>query len=250
MGEMDKWALLKMNGLIKKVNDAYSRYEFHTMFHAIHNFCVVDMSNFYLDIIKDRLYTSKPDSKERRAAQTVMYEILEVLVLILTPVLSFTSEEVWQFMPHRAGHDTGSVQLNDWPVLNEKYNDKALEEKWDRILSLRTDVSKALEIARAGKQIGHSLNAKVKIFADEKSYDFLKEMENEFVTIFIISDFELGRLDGAPAEAYEGEEFKGIKVAVSQASGDKCERCWMYSESVGTHEDHPALCDRCAGVVE
>jgi isoleucyl-tRNA synthetase len=249
MGELDRWALLKMNELIHKVNEAYASYEFHTMFHAIHKFCVVDMSNFYLDIIKDRLYTSKPDSVERRAAQTVMYEILESLVLMLTPVLAFTTEEVWQFMPHRAAHDTDSVQLNDWPVLNPQYENKELEEKWQRILDLRADVSKALEIARAGKVIGGSLAASVTVYADEKNFGFIRSLEKEALTIFIISGFELKKLAEAPAEAYSGETVEGLKVVVELATGVKCERCWMYSETVGKHEGHPTICSRCAGVV-
>ena len=248
--ELDKWALLKLSNLIRKVDEAYGTYQFHLMFHAIHNFCVVDMSNFYLDIIKDRLYTSKADSMDRRAAQTVMYKILEALVKMLTPVLAFTTEEIWQFMPHRASADGESIQLNDWPVLNEKYFDAKLEEKWDKILALRTDVSKALEIARASKLIGHSLNAKVTVYADDKTYDFIKAIEGDMVTIFIVSEFELKTVADAPEDALAGENLPGIKVSISQASGEKCERCWMYSESVGTHETHPTLCSRCAGVVE
>ena len=239
-----------MTNLIKKVNEAYSSYEFHMMFHAIHNFCVVDMSNFYLDIIKDRLYTSKADSKERRAAQTVMYEILQSLVRMLTPVLAFTTEEIWQFMPHRASDDVESVQLNSWPEVNEKYMDTALAEKWDRILALRSDVSKALEVARANKTIGHSLNAKVIIYAEGADYDFIRSLEAELVTIFIISDVEIRKFGEAPADLVSGEEMPGIKVAVEQAPGEKCERCWMYSEYVGKDDKHPTLCKRCSEVVD
>lgn len=247
--ELDRWALYKLTLLNKKVTEGYKTYEFHTMFHAIHNFCVVDMSNFYLDIIKDRLYTSKADSVERRAAQTVMYEILHSLVLMLTPVLAFTTEEIWQFMPHRAGDDTESVQLNNWPEINEKYIDKALAEKWDKILALRSDVSKALESARASKVIGHSLNAKVTIFADGEDYEFIKSIENDLVTIFIISNVSVKKLSEATAEAQKGEEMPEIKIAVEQAPGDKCERCWMFSETVGKDEKHPTLCKRCADVI-
>jgi len=240
---------MKLNGLIRKVNDAYERYEFHLMFHAIHNFCVVDMSNFYLDIIKDRLYTSKADSKERRSAQTAMYEILEALVRMLTPVLAFTSEEIWQFMPHKASDDPESVQLNYWPELNEKYDNPALEEKWNKIISIRDVVAKALEIARADKLIGHSLNAKVTIFADKENYEFLKPIEKDMVTVLIVSDFELKDESEVGGNFYEDPETKGIKVSVSVASGQKCERCWMISESVGKNKDHETLCDRCAEVV-
>lgn len=250
LGELDRWALMKLSGLVKKVNEAYGSYEFHTMFHAIHGFCVVDMSNFYLDIIKDRLYTSKTDSPERRAAQSVMYEILEALVIMLAPVLAFTTEEVWQFMPHRASHDVESIQLNDWPALKERYFDDKLEEKWKSILDLRADVAKALEMARANKMIGQSLNAKVTVYADGKNYDFIKSVEKDLITIFIISDFELKAFGEAPADAYAGVNLEGIKVEVSQAAGEKCERCWMYSESVGKDVNHSSLCSRCAGVVE
>lgn len=250
MGELDRWALLKLNNLIRKVDEAYGKYEFHQMFHAIHNFCVVDMSNLYLDIIKDRLYTMKSDSVVRRAAQTVMYEILEALVMILTPVLAFTSEEIWQYMPHRKGHNTESVQLNDWPTANAKFDNKKLEEKWDRILALRDDVSKALEVARASKLIGHSLNAKVTVYAKGEAFNFVKSIEKDLITIFIVSDFELAKYEDAPADAASGEEFEGIKVAVSVAEGEKCERCWMYSTTVGKDHDHPTLCERCATVLE
>ncbi len=249
LNELDKWALSRMNNLIKKVNEAYETYEFHLMFHAIHNFCVVDMSNFYLDIIKDRLYTSKPDSKERRAAQTVMYEILHNLVRMLTPVLAFTTEEIWQYMPHRADDDTESIQLNSWPQVNEKYVNTELSEKWEKIFELRSDVSKALEIARANKTIGHSLNAKVTLYADGENLEFIKSIENDLVTIFIVSDVDIKNLADALATAQKGEEMPGIKVSVEQAPGDKCERCWMFSEFVGKDEKHPTLCKRCADVV-
>ncbi len=250
LNELDKWALSRMNNLIKKVNEAYDTYEFHLMFHAIHNFCVVDMSNFYLDIIKDRLYTSKPDSKERRAAQTVMYEILHNLVRMLTPVLAFTTEEIWQYMPHKAGDDTESVQLNSWPQVNEKYENTQLSEKWEKIFELRSDVSKALEIARANKTIGHSLNAKVTLYADGENLEFIKSIESDLVTVFIVSAVEIKTIADAPATAQKGEEMPGIKVSVEQAPGDKCERCWMFSEFVGKDEKHPTLCKRCADVVQ
>ena len=248
--ELDKWALMKLNKLIKVVDDAYSKYEFHLMFHAIHNFCVIDMSNFYLDIIKDRLYTSKADSVGRRAAQTTMYEILDSLVKILTPVLAFTSEEIWQYMPHKEGDDAESVQLNYWPAQNPVYDNKELEEKWAKIIRVRQVVSKALEIARAEKLIGHSLNAKVSIYADESNYDFLKSIEKDLITIFIVSDVELINSVEVEGKFYEDDEFKGIKVVISQAEGEKCERCWMISKTVGKDQEHPSICDRCKTAIE
>jgi isoleucyl-tRNA synthetase len=152
-------------------------------------------------------------------------------------------------MPHRASDDTESVQLNSWPQVNEKYVNSELSEKWEKIFELRSDVSKALEIARANKTIGHSLNAKVTLYADGENLEFIRSIENDLVTIFIVSAVEIKNLADAPAAAQKGEEMPEIKVSVEQASGDKCERCWMFSEYVGKDEKHPTLCKRCADVV-
>ncbi|MDR0287034.1 MAG: isoleucine--tRNA ligase [Clostridiales bacterium] len=249
MVELDKWALLRLNGLISKVNAAYDGYEFHTMFHAIHNFCVVDMSNFYLDIIKDRLYTSGKNSQERRSGQTAMYVILDALVKILSPVLVFTCEEIWGNMPHRAQDNIESLQLNDWPVLNELYDNTELEQKWDKIINLKYDVSKVLELARNDKVIGHSLNAEVTIYADGEQYEFLKSVECELQTVFIVSGFKLLPSNKAPETAVDSEYFSSIKISVAPAEGEKCERCWMYSTTVGSVPEHPTICKRCAGKI-
>ena len=243
--EIDKVALLKLSNLLDKVNESYKAYEFHVMFHTIHNFCVVDMSNFYLDIIKDRLYTLKADSKERRSAQTAMYIILDTLVRILTPVLAFTSEEIWEYMPHKNGDDLESVQLNDWPVLPAEYKNAELEAKWNKILDIRADVSKALEEARNKKIIGHSLNAEVTIFANEEYYNFIETIKDEMASIFIVSEFKLDKIENSVADAVLGETVQGIKIAIKQADGEKCERCWMYSKTVGKSEEHPTICERC-----
>jgi isoleucyl-tRNA synthetase len=178
-----------------------------------------------------------------------MYEILDSLVRMLAPVLAFTSEEIWQYLPHKASDDKESIQLNSWPVLNETYLDSELEEKWSQILNIRSDVSKALEIARADKTIGLSLNAKVIVYADEKSYEFIKGIENQLATIFITSGFELKKAEGVPADAQKGEYMDGIWMMVVPAEGEKCERCWMQSASVGKNEIHPTLCERCCSVL-
>lgn len=249
--EIDRWALLKLNELIEKVNQAFAEYEFHTMFHSTHNFCIVDMSNFYLDIIKDRLYTTKADSEGRRAAQSVMFQILEVLVRLLTPVLAYTSEEIWKYMPHRKEDDVVSVQMNSWPKIEPKYSDSSLNEKWDKIIRLREDVSKALEIARADKKIGSSLVAKVTIFADGENHAFLDKILGELPEIFIVSDVELQTADKADKTQamYTCENFSGVDILITQAPGEKCERCWMFSETVGSDEKHPDICHRCAEVL-
>ncbi|CDF57860.1 isoleucine--tRNA ligase [Thermobrachium celere] len=251
MNELDRWALLKLQHLTKEVTEAYERYEFHVLYHAIHNFCVVDMSNFYLDIIKDRLYTEKPDSKERRAAQTVMYRILVALVKMIAPVLSFTADEIWKYMPHIDGEKVDSVLLSDWPKVLEEYVDEELEKRWDNILEIRGEVSKALEIARNNKLIGHSLNAKVEIYAEGDTYKFLNEVRDYLQTVFIVSKVEL--YEGIKEDleyTFRSEENKDLAVVVSVAPGEKCERCWVYSETVGQDSEHPTLCSRCVSVLK
>ena len=236
--EIDKWALIKLNNLIKVCTEAYDAYDFNKAYQAINNFCVVQMSNFYLDIIKDRLYTAKPDSIERRAAQTTMYKILDALVKILAPMTCFTAEEIWKYMPHSASENQESVMLTQYPEVNDEYDNKELEEKWNKIIKLKDIVSKKLEEARAEKIIGHSLNAKVTIYANANDYEFLKNNQELLMTVFIISDLQLEKSD---------EE---MKVEVEQAEGQKCERCWMYSKTVGQDKDNPTICNRCSQAIK
>ena len=239
--EIDKWALTRLNNLIRTCTKAYDNYEFNRAYQAINQFCVVDMSNFYLDIIKDRLYTYKKDSVERRAAQTAMYEILHALVRILAPMTSFTAEEIWSFMPHEDGESIESVMLTSWPKANSEYDNKELEEKWDRIIELKEEVAKKLELARADKTIGHSLNAKVTIHADGEKYDFLKSVEGELLQVFIVSALEIVK------DSKKDEDSNlGIAVEITVAEGEKCERCWMYSTTVGQDKENPTICHRCS----
>ncbi len=235
--EIDKWALTRLNKLIRDCDTAYNTYEFHNAYQAINQFCVTDMSNFYLDIIKDRLYTSKPDSKERRSAQTAMYEILLALVKILAPMTCFTAEEIWAQMPHRKGEEVESVMLTFYPEPNEKYDDDALSKKWDKIIKLKEEVSKRLEEARMEKVIGHSLNAKVTLFAEGDLYKKLNDEKDLLKTVFIVSDVIV--------ENNKREEDSDIGIKVEMADGEKCERCWMYSDTVGKDKEHPTICKRC-----
>ena len=250
MLEIDKWAMLRLNKLIEKSLNSYNKYEYHILYHALHNFCVVDMSNFYLDIIKDRLYTEKADSVARRSAQTVMFEILDAMVKLLAPVLAFTAEEIWQFMPHKTSDDAESILFNDMPSVNAKYEDAALEEKWNRILEIRSDVSKAMEIARASKVIGQSLNALVTIYANDKNAEFLNSIKEDLETIFIVSAVEIkSEPEAEGKEVFQGEQ-KGISIQITKAPGEKCERCWIYSETIGQNTEHPSICSRCSSVIE
>ncbi|MEF9933698.1 MAG: isoleucine--tRNA ligase [Clostridium sp.] len=250
MNELDKWAMLKLQKLIKAVTESYENYQFHAVYHDIHNFCVVDMSNFYLDIVKDRLYTEKTDSTERRAAQTVMYEVLNALVKMIAPVMAFTAEEIWGFVKQESSNVADSVLLSSWPAVSD-FSDDALEAKWDKMLEIRAEVSKALEIARREKVIGNSLNAKVYIKAEGEVYDFLNSMRDYLETVFIVSQLELSNnADLSSEKTYNSEEIKGLSVLVEQAPGEKCERCWIFSKTIGENKDHPTLCARCASVVE
>lgn len=236
--EIDKWALTKLNKLIEDCSNAYDGYDFKKAYQAINQFCVVDMSNFYLDIIKDRLYTEKPNSIERRAAQTTMYEILQALVRILAPMTCFTAEEIWKFMPHKDNEKLDSVMLSYYPEINEKYNNKELEEKWNKIIKIKELVSKKLEEARSEKVIGHSLNAKVTLYAEKDEYEFLLENKELLMTVFIVSGLEIEKNER------KNEEKIGVKVEV--ADGKKCERCWMYSTTVGEDKENPNICHRCS----
>lgn len=230
--EIDKWALTKLNKLIDECTKAYDSYDFKKAYQAINTFCVIDMSNFYLDIIKDRLYTAKPNSVERRSAQTAMYEILNALVKILAPMTCFTAEEIWKFMPHKANENAESVMLTNYPEVNPKYENKELEEKWNKIIKLKEAVAKKLEEARAEKIIGHSLNAKVVISEEGEELKFLNDNKDQLMTVFIVSGLEIK------------EGASEIKVEV--AEGEKCERCWMYSTTVGEDKENPSICHRCS----
>ena len=245
MQELDQWALMRLQQLKKEVEAAYEAYDFHVLFHAIHNFCTVEMSSFYLDIIKDRLYVSKADDPARRSAQTAMYEILNDLIVMLAPVLSFTMEEVWQFMKKPANAPE-SVQMLPWPEVKAEYLNEALETKFDNFIAIRSEVTKVLEGHRKNKTIGNSLEAKVLLYAEGEALDILKSVEKDLPTLIIVSQVEVH--EGAAG----GEEATGrndLRVTIKPADGHKCDRCWTYSESVSKNPEHPDLCDRCAAVI-
>ncbi|HPF43691.1 MAG TPA: isoleucine--tRNA ligase [Syntrophomonadaceae bacterium] len=242
--DLDKWALLKKDQLLRRVTKAYEQYEFHVAFHSVHNFCTVDMSNIYFDILKDKLYCSLPDDPERKAAQTVLYELINSLVIILTPVLAFTSEEIWSHI--RRENQPDSVQLLEWPAANDQYLNDELEERIERLLQVREVVTKALEEARVAKVIGHSLGASVTIYAGENWLDLLCRTPDP-EKFFIVSKVEI--TDAKPDDdAVSLEHVAGIGVKVKAAEGEKCERCWVIEEI--SDQSGPCLCKRCAEVVE
>ena len=247
--ELDRWALMKLNDLIAKVIKGYDDYEFHVVLHAIHNFCVVDMSNFYLDVIKDRLYCEDKNGVLRRSAQTAMYEILDALVRMIAPILCFTADEIWQAMPHRDGDDAANVVLNEMPKTHAEWAfDEAAAEKWNKLTALRDDVNKALEDARKNKVIGKPLEAWVTVsVTDDATASLLESMEpDELAALCIVSKLRVRRGEG---EGMPGEKLEGIRVSIERADGERCERCWMYVDSIGHDTKHPTLCARCASVV-
>ena len=246
MLELDRWALMHMQLLKKEVSAAYKSYDFHVLYHAIHNFCSVEMSSYYLDILKDRLYAYKADSFERRSAQTAMYEIMLDLVVMIAPVLSFTMEEVWQFMKKPASMPE-SVFMMPWPECKEEYIDEALESKWDNFIEIRSEITRVLEGARRAKTIGHSLDAKVELHATGEALAILRSVEGDLATLLIVSQAKL--VEGL-AGGVEATGREDLKVTVQAAEGEKCERCWIYSDTVGKDAEHPTVCARCAAALK
>lgn len=242
--ELDRWALMRLDQLIDKVNAGYDSFDFHIVFHAIHNFCVVDMSSFYLDIIKDRLYCEAEDSVLRRAAQTAMYRVLSGLARLIAPILSFTAEEIWSYLPHAAADQAESVFLNDMPEKSGLTFTEDFARKWSRIYELRLVANKALEEKRNEKLIGKSLEAKLTVACRfDEDYTMLSGMQEALRDICIVSDLHVIKDESLSTDT-------PFAVTVEKAVGDKCERCWAYSETVGTVPEHPTLCARCAGVVK
>lgn len=238
--ELDKWALMRLDSLIDKVNEGYNAFDFHIAFHAIHNFCVTDMSNFYLDIIKDRLYCEKEDSEVRRAAQTAMYRILSAVARLAAPIISFTAEEIWTYMPQTSTDDKESIFLNQMPEKSGIEFSDEFVSKWEFIYSTRETVNKVLEEKRNEKLIGKSLEANIIIHCGESLYEKYNALTEELKDILIVS--------GVSASKDGNDEAPEIEVI--KAEGEKCERCWSYSNTVGSDSEHPTLCARCAAVVK
>ena len=245
--ELDRYALASFNSLVKGVREAYERYEFHAVYRSVYNFCVVDLSNFYLDIIKDRIYCEGADSRLRRSAQTALYTILDGMTRLIAPILAFTSDEIWAAMPHSAGVDGESVLLNDMPAYDPALAlSQAAAERWEKLVSVRDAVNKALENARNAGVFKKAQDTEITIsVAEQKDAGFLNGVD--LAALCIVSKAT------ATTQAVEGERAEDclipctIAVAFSQAP--KCVRCWNHDEGVGADHDHPELCPRCAAVV-
>ncbi len=257
MEEIDKWALLKINRLIDKVDNYYRQYRFHLVFQSINFFCANDLSAFYFDVLKDRLYTTLPSSKERRSAQTALLEILVNLTKILSPILTFTCEEIWQHLPEEVKEGAKSVHLSKWPTVNSKYLDKVIEERWEKLLSIRSEVLKALERARDHGIIKDSLEASIILKAEGSQGELIQDYCALLPTIFIVSEVNLLAQDADFTEEenlnkiiYHSETLKGLVVMVARVKTNKCERCWNYRKSTGENPQYPSLCSECIRVIE
>ena len=242
--EIDKWALTRLNKLVRDCTDDYENYKFANCYHDVNQFCVVDMSSLYLDIIKDRLYITKADSVERRAAQTTMYYILDSLVKIFTPMISFTAEEIWKAMKHTKNEDVESPMLTDYPVVNPAWEDEELAAKWKNMIELKNTVAKELELARANKVIGNSLDAKVTLQSSGETLKFLKDNEELIKTVLIVSGLKIEESDNNSDDSKLSIK-DNLKIEVEHATGEKCDRCWMYDDHI---ED--GLCPRCKKILE
>ncbi len=246
MAELDRWALRRYELLKRKVLAAYEAFEFHSVYHAIYNFCTVDLSALYLDIVKDRLYVGRSDDPARRATQTVLYTIIDGILRLMAPVLVFTAAEAWAFLPEDPDR-AEEVFFADFPAVDDALLGEDLAGRWDHLLGLRSEFTRALETARAEKRIGHPLEARVVVDCDGGEGEFIRANLETFRELLIVSEFESGPLgvDGV----WNSEEIKGLKIRVEEAGGGKCERCWTRSSSVGDDSAHPGICRRCLEVV-
>ncbi|MFD1705815.1 isoleucine--tRNA ligase [Siminovitchia sediminis] len=243
--EVDQFMFIRLNNLVRHSLTAYDEYEFADIYHAVNNFCTVDLSSFYMDFAKDILYIEAENNFERRAMQTVMYQSVVTLAKLLSPILPHTADEVWSHIP---GVQEESVQLTDMPDVKEIQNGEELEKKWKEFLLVRDDVLKALEEARNQKVIGKSLTAKVTLYVNEDVKKLLDSISESLHQLFIVSGFEVaGPYDEAPDNALKLDK---AAVVVEKADGETCERCWVVTPDVGKVEEHPTICPRCASVVE
>jgi isoleucyl-tRNA synthetase len=242
MLEMDRYALILFHRLAEKVLRAYESYEFHLIFHAVNNYCAVDLSSFYLNVLKDRLYCSRADDPARRSAQSALFEITRGLSSLLAPVLSFTAEEVWGFLPPFPGKQE-SVFLSDLPRPAEPAGAEAIVSRWERILALRAEIAQPLEAARKEKTIGSDQDALVTVSPGPFA-DLLESHAREIQEVLIVSGLAAGDVSGPGV--YESAAFPGLKAKVEKAPWAKCERCWNHTPAVGTIPDAPELCARCA----
>lgn len=244
--EIDLWMLHTLQKLIQRVRAAYEGYNFHIIFHELNRFCTVDLSSFYLDIIKDRLYVSAKEDPARRAVQSVLFEVVGTLARLMAPVLSYTAEEIWNAIPAHSGK-ASSVHLTAFPESRSESIDESLESRWNEFRKIREEVQKALENARAAKKIGSPLEAKVVLMAEGEPKHLLKKWPDPLPMLFIVSQVEWA--EELPETAFRSESYPVLQIEIQKAEGEKCSRCWNWSVEVGLFPDHPLLCRRCHQVI-
>ena len=246
--EIDRWVLLQLNDLIERVRKSYERYEFHLVTQALHRFSTVTLSSLYLDILKDRLYTSPAGAPERRSAQTAMSRILDALTRLMAPVLCFTAEEIWQAMRGRKPGEAidDSIHVAEFPERVDIPEDPDLLRRWEQLLAVREEVLKALEIVRSAGGIGNSLEAQITLQSSPEMGPLLERYGRELQFLFIVSRVAL---DAVPEPTLESERVPGLRIAVERAAGKKCERCWNLTTDIAADSDHPTVCARCARAI-
>ena len=236
VSELDRWLLSRLQALVAELTQAYEEFEFRRVYHLVNAFCAVELSSFYVDVTKDLMYTLAPHSPERRSAQAAMHRVVMTLAKLIAPIMPFTADEVWSFLP---GREAESVHAAEFPVVVPELRDTALEARWEKLIALRTVAAVALEKARQEGVIGKSLEAQVQIEPDnEATREWLAGAEPLLETILIVSQVKVGNLTN-------GE----LRVTVSAADGQKCGRCWRWTRDVGVDAAHPVICARCAAVV-
>jgi len=243
---LDRWVVNRTAALQQEIIAAYDAYQFHTIYQKLHNFCVVDLGGFYLDIIKDRQYTCREDSQARRSAQTALFHIIEAMVRWLAPITSFTADELWQKIP---GDRSETVFIQHWYELPQSNSSVMADDYWQQVAAAKTAVNKVLEEKRGAGDIGGSLQAEVVLYCDEKLKSVFDQLANELRFVLITSTAEVKSMTEAGADAVT-TEVEGLKVTVQKSEQEKCARCWHHREDVGQQAEHPELCVRCVDNVE
>jgi isoleucyl-tRNA synthetase len=232
-----------------RIAQAYQNFELHKVFHSLHTLCATDLSAFYLDVLKDRLYVNAPESLERRSAQTVLHTLLCYLLWDMAPILSFTAEEAYQYLPGIDLQAYPTIFTYPFAVQKEPLMDDDERSTWDRLLSVRAEATKAIEPERKNGNIGHSLDVCLHLFAEGQLLADLMANQEYLRELFIVSDVQVHTKENAPVEAFSSQEMPGLKIGVSRADGDKCARCWTISPELGQDEHYPDICPRCSRVM-
>lgn len=246
---LDRYILNVAENTHSLIQESYTACEFHKIFHALHNFCVTDLSALYLDIVKDRLYASRASGIERRSAQTAIFHILQMLLRDMAPILSFTADEIFRAIPDQLKDSCKSV-FSLQPISCNNWNlDGETAKKWENLLKVRAAVVKAIEPLRQNGVVGHALDTRVTLYMDDALSSDILSLKTDLRADFIVSQLVCKQLTEAPADAVKSEDCEGLAIKVERAQGDKCERCWIYSSELGSNPEHPTLCPRCSTVL-